>query len=241
MNVRYASDDEVRDSISSNPRAKAILPIGSLEQHGMHLPLSTDTIIAEYIALKVGERLDALVLPPINYGISYEHRPLFNISIGSITLARMIEDICSSLVYNGVKRIIILNGHYGNEHAILSCIKEISARHKVMLASIPYWAFIDGSDHAGIKETSLMLAIDSKYVRVDKVSKGKDLAYSIVLENLTLLEGSMVRLTGNGIVGDASKANLHKGREMLNIIIDGIVEAIGALESMYEQYINEKS
>ena len=256
MNLKYASDEEVRYAISADPKIKAILPIGSLEQHGKHLPLATDTTIAEYIASKVGERINALVLPPINYGISYEHKPLFNISISTESLTRVIEDICSSLIYNGVKRIIILNAHYGNEHAILSCIKEISLMHpNIMLASIPYWVFIDGSDHAGMKETSLMLAIDSNMVKKDKIKMGKDIRLEsdhndynanakvsmVVLDNITLLAESISRLTDDGIIGDPSRASKHAGEEMLNLIIDSIIDAINAIESMYERYLNRKS
>jgi len=256
MNLKYASDEEVRYAISADPKIKAILPIGSLEQHGKHLPLATDTTIAEYIASKVGERINALVLPPINYGISYEHKPLFNISISKESLTRVIEDICSSLIYNGIKRIIILNAHYGNEHAILSCIKEISLMHpNIMLASIPYWVFIDGSDHAGMKETSLMLAIDSNMVKKDKIKMGKDIRLEsdhndynanakvsmVVLDNITLLAESISRLTDDGIIGDPSRASKHAGEEMLNLIIDSIIDAINAIESMYERYLNRKS
>jgi len=256
MNLKYASDEEVRYAISADPKIKAILPIGSLEQHGKHLPLATDTTIAEYIASKVGERINALVLPPINYGISYEHKPLFNISISKESLTRVIEDICSSLIYNGIKRIIILNAHYGNEHAILSCIKEISLMHpNIMLASIPYWVFIDGGDHAGMKETSLMLAIDSNMVKTDKIKMGKDIRLEsdhndynanakvsmVVLDNITLLAESISRLTDDGIIGDPSRASKHAGEEMLNLIIDSIIDAINAIESMYERYLNRKS
>jgi creatinine amidohydrolase len=261
MNLKYASDEEVRYAISADPKIKAILPIGSLEQHGKHLPLATDTTIAEYIASRVGERINALVLPPINYGISYEHKPLFNISISRESLTRVIEDICSSLIYNGVKRIIILNAHYGNEHAILSCIKEISLMHpNIMLASIPYWVFIDGIDHAGMKETSLMFAIDSNMVKTDKIKMGKDIRLEsdhdggngynananakvsmVVLDNITLLAESISRLTDDGIIGDPSRASKHAGEEMLNLIIDSIVDAINAIESMYERYLNRKS
>ncbi len=258
MNLISASAEDVRDAISTNPRIKAILPIGSLEQHGKHLPLATDTTIAEYIALRVGERINALVLPPINYGISYEHKPLFNISISGESLARIIQDICSSLIYHGVKRIIILNAHYGNEPAILSCIKEMSLRYpNTLLASIPYWVFVDGNDHAGMKETSIMLAIDSSMVKADKVVVGKDItieAYHnrnsedynaklsmIVLNNITLLAESMARLSENGIVGNPSKANKNYGEEMLKLIINGIVDAINAIENMYELYLNRKS
>ncbi len=258
MNLKYASDEEVRYAISTDPKIKAILPIGSLEQHGKHLPLATDTTIAEYIASKVGERINALVLPPINYGISYEHKPLFNISISNESLTRVIEDICSSLIYNGVKRIIILNAHYGNEHTILSCIKEISLMHpNIMLASIPYWVFIDGNDHAGMKETSLMLAIDSSIVKTDKIKVGKDIrlesdhnggngyanakVFMVALDNITLLAESISRLTDDGIIGDPSRASKHAGEEMLKLIIDSIVDVINVIESMYERYLNRKS
>ncbi len=96
----------------------AILPIGSLEQHGEHLPISTDSVIIDYISTKVASEIQAFKLPVISYGISYEHKPMFNLSLQSSTLLAVLSDICCSLLEHGMKTVVILNGHHGN--AVLS-------------------------------------------------------------------------------------------------------------------------
>ena len=99
-----------------------IIPIGSLEQHGDHLPVSTDSIIIEHLAKKVSEKIQSLYLPAITFGISFEHEPLFNISLSHQTYSNFISEICVSLVKYGMKNIILLNGHHGN----MGCLYYIS-------------------------------------------------------------------------------------------------------------------
>ena len=98
----------------------AIIPVGSIEQHGPHLPISTDSDIVTEIALRLSEKINGFLLPTITYGISDEHFPFFNLSIKKTTLSRILEDVCESLIKNGVSKIIIINGHYGNLDSLRS-------------------------------------------------------------------------------------------------------------------------
>src|ERR671937_894000 len=117
MSIYKISEFDFRNIIK-NKTSRAIVPIGSLEQHGAHLPVSTDSLIIEYIASAAVEKIPAFILPVISYGVSYEHRPMFNLSIRSSTLSKIISDICISLVENGIETIVLLNGHYGNIGAL---------------------------------------------------------------------------------------------------------------------------
>ena len=92
---------------------RALVPVGSLEQHGRHLPVATDLIIASHITKLVAKRLGAFVFPPINYGISVEHNPLFNVSLRYSTLINLTHDISISLSKRGLKNVIYVNGHHG--------------------------------------------------------------------------------------------------------------------------------
>src|SRR5690242_12092910 len=93
----------------------AVLPVGAIEQHGSHLPVGTDTIIAGEIALRIAERLDAYLLPSISIASSIEHREAKGtVYLKADTLALVIRDITESLQYSGFKRLIIYNGHGGN-------------------------------------------------------------------------------------------------------------------------------
>jgi creatinine amidohydrolase len=83
---------------------RAIIPVGSLEQHGAHLPVSTDSLITEYIARVLAEKIGGLVLPVISYGVSFEHKPMFNISLHNSTLSLVLRDVCTSLLENSMRQ-----------------------------------------------------------------------------------------------------------------------------------------
>ena len=113
MIIRDQFDPDLRKRIKKKKQI-AIIPIGSIEQHGPHLPISTDSDIVTEIAFRLSEKINGLLLPTISYGISDEHFPFFNLSIKKSTLSRVLEDLCESLIRNGISRILIINGHYGN-------------------------------------------------------------------------------------------------------------------------------
>ena len=167
--ISIISDLEFRESILKIPYG--IIPIGSLEQHGEHLPVSTDSLIAEHIAGLVAEQIPSFVFPLIPYGVSYEHKPMFNVSIRNSTLSSMICDICLSLAENGIKKIILLNGHHGNIGVLQYIAQEVNGKipKDINIYSINYWRLMENEfDHAGNVETSLVLAIDPRLVRMDK-------------------------------------------------------------------------
>lgn len=227
------SERDYRAALKKKIR-RAIIPVGSLEQHGMHLPVSTDSLIAEYVARMAAEQVGAFVLPVISYGVSFEHKPMFNISIHNSTLSAMLCDACISLAENNVKEIIILNGHHGNMGALQYIAQELHGRlpKGVCVHTIHYWHMMKSEfDHAGEIETSLVLAIAPELVRMDlavpnskKLSKSKA-AYS----SITNAPGSFPKITGNGVWGDPRKATAAKGEELIQEIAAGLVKTIREL------------
>ncbi|HXV45648.1 MAG TPA: creatininase family protein [Nitrososphaera sp.] len=212
----------------------AIIPVGSLEQHGSHLPVSTDSLIAEYIARLAAEEVGAFVLPVISYGVSFEHKPMFNVSLRNSTLSTMICDACVSLAENRITRIIILNGHHGNMGALQYIAQELHGRlpRGVGVHTIHYWHMMKSEfDHAGEVETSLVLAIAPDLVRMDlavpnskKLSKSKA-AYS----SITNAPGSFPKITGNGVWGDPRKATAAKGEKWIQEIVAGLAKTMTEL------------
>ena len=212
-----------------------IIPIGSLEQHGNHLPVSTDSIIIEHLAKKVSEKLQVLYLPTITFGISFEHTPLFNISLCHQTYSNFISEICLSLIKYGMKNIILLNGHHGN----MGCLYYISQNVSDKISSnakinfINYWTLMKDFDHAGEIETSLVLAINTKLVKMrmaranTKEISGSKVAYNSLTTNL----GSFPKITGNGVWGDPTKASIIKGRSLLENLIQKIIETINEFKN----------
>ena len=210
---------------------RAIIPVGSLEQHGMHLPVSTDSLIVEYVARMAAEQVGAFVLPVISYGVSFEHKPMFNVSLRNSTLSTMICDACVSLAENRIKEIVILNGHHGNMGALQYIAQELHGKipADVAVHTVHYWHMLKHEfDHAGEVETSLVLAIAPELVRMDlaapnskRLSKSKA-AYS----SITNAPGSFPRITGNGVWGDPRKATADKGRKWIEEIVSGLARTI---------------
>jgi creatinine amidohydrolase len=207
-----------------------IIPIGSLEQHGPHLPVSTDTIIIEYLAKTIAEKIQSLYIPAITFGISFEHEPLFNISLSHTTFSNLIGDICVSLAKYGIKNIILLNGHHGNMGAMYYIAQHVS--HKITsdtrLNFINYWNLMNDFDHAGEIETSLVLAINTKFVKMKlarantkEIDRSK-IAYTSLASN----PGFFPKITGNGVWGDPTKASITKGRSLLDHLIKKIEHTI---------------
>ena len=214
---------------------RAIIPLGSLEQHGAHLPLSTDSIIAEYFARLVAEKIGAFVMPVISYGVSFEHKPMFNVSLRNSTLSTMICDACASLAEMRIRHIIVVNGHHGNTGALQYISQELHNKiaRNVNVHAIHYWQMMKRDfDHAGEVETSLVLAIAPELVHMNrampnskKLSKSKA-AYS----SITNVPGSFPKITGNGVWGNPRKATAAKGETLIKEITSNLARTIIELE-----------
>jgi creatinine amidohydrolase len=227
VDIKTQFDPNIRKSIISKKRA-AVIPVGSIEQHGPHLPVSTDSDIVTEIAKKISEKNGYFLLPTLNYGVSFEHAPFFNLSIRESTLRTVLTDLCSSLLANNIKTIFIINGHHGNLKSIKNLdvkLKKIS-KNKLKIFSLSYWHFMEREfDHAGFIETSLMLAI-SKNVKMKLAKKG------LITDGMTkqeiekigkLANQSFPKATKNGIWGDPRKATKKEG----HMILDEIIKNLG--------------
>lgn len=225
LQIKDQFDPELRKIIKKKKNA-AIIPVGSIEQHGAHLPISTDSDIVTEIAKNVAKKTGFLLLPTINYGVSFEHAPFFNLSIKNSTLQKLISDICESLSKNGINTIFVLNGHHGNQTAL----KELESNpalysKKIKMFVISYWHFMESEfDHAGHVETSLMLEI-SKNVKMRKAQVG------LITDNLSIKEKnrlnnlaskSFPKATKNGIWGNPKNATKKEGKALLSEIVNNL-------------------
>jgi creatinine amidohydrolase len=213
---------------------RAIIPVGSLEQHGAHLPVSTDSLIVEYVARMVAEKVGAFVMPVISYGISFEHKPMFNVSLRNSTLSTMICDACTSLAEIRIKQIIILNGHHGNAGALQYISQELDSKipRHVNIHTIHYWQMMRREfDHAGEVETSLILSIAPELVRMDRAmpNSKKLLKSKAAYSSMTNAPGSFVKITGNGVWGDPRNATASKGDQLIKEITGNLTKTINEL------------
>jgi creatinine amidohydrolase len=207
----------------------ALIPVGSIEQHGPHLPVSTDSDIVSHIAKQVSDKNGFLLLPTLQYGVSFEHHPFFNMSISTSTLQKILIELCISLSKNHINTVIILNGHHGNQDALKKLqnkvFKKTGIRQHILVYS--YWHFMKRKfDHAGFVETSIMLAISDK-VLMNKAKKGL-IPDNLSKKKLNLLNKrankSFISVTKNGIWGDPTKATIKDGKIILGEIIANIVK-----------------
>lgn len=157
----------------------ALLPIGSQEQHAEHLPMGTDTLLAGAVvdraeALLGEEGPQVVRLPVLPYGHSPHHLFAAAVSLSAATLGAVLGDVLGSLNRSGFRRIMIVNGHGGNDEVMRLAIKEFALHTDVALAACSYWSLGGADDagrpdvtpgHAGWFETSLMLAAHPDLVR----------------------------------------------------------------------------
>ena len=221
MNSNELYDPEFRKSIKSK-KPTVIIPVGSIEQHGPHLPISTDSDIVTEIASRLAKKCGFIVFPTISYGVSLEHEPLFNLSLKENNLRKILDDIITSLGKNHIKKIIILNGHHGN----LQAFNRIGMEG---VSKLSYWHFMKHEfDHAGFVETSLMLAISNK-VKMKKAKKGlitKGLSKDEVkrIGELSTKPGGFPKVTKNGVWGDPTGATKKDGQRFLGEIVRNLAK-----------------
>ena len=226
VDIQAQFDLNLRKSIKKKKQV-AIIPIGSIEQHGPHLPISTDSDIVTEVAKRLSEMKGYLLLPTLIYGVSFEHAPFFNLSIRESTLRTILTDLCSSLLTNNIKTVFIINGHHGNLKSIKNIdvkLQKIS-KNKLKVFPLSYWHFMKREfDHAGFVETSLMLAI-SKNVKMKLVKKGL-ITDGMKKQEIKILgklaNQSFPKATKNGIWGDPTKATKKDGKTILAEIIKNL-------------------
>jgi creatinine amidohydrolase len=226
IEIKSQLDPKLRKIISGKKQV-AVIPVGSIEQHGPHLPISTDSDIVTEVAKRICQKNNFLLLPTINYGVSSEHAPFFNLSLKETTLQRILLDLCLSLFENNIKTIFIINGHHGNLNAIKNIDKKLRKilKNKIKVFTFSYWQYMKRDfDHAGFVETSLMLAI-SNDVKMNLAKKGliTDGKSKQEINRLgKIASKSFPKVTKNGIWGDPRKATKKDGQKIFYEIIDNL-------------------
>jgi mycofactocin system creatininase family protein len=206
--------------------ALVLVPVGSLEQHGPHLPLDTDTVIAQAVTDGVADRLtDAWVAPPIAYGASGEHQSFAGTSsIGAEALQHVVIELVRSM-RTWARRVVLVNGHGGNVRALSNAVDRLVAEgHDV--AWVPC-APEDGDPHAGFAETSLMLDLRPSSVRLDLVVAGNTAPLTELLP--ALVAGGVEAVSPNGVLGDPTGATAKAGRRLLDAMVTDVCRRL-ALE-----------
>jgi mycofactocin system creatininase family protein len=203
-----------------------LVPVGSLEQHGPHLPLFTDTVIAHAVAAAVAERVPgAWVAPPIHYGSSGEHQAFAGTSsIGTDTLRQVLLELVRSMRI-WARRVVLVNGHGGNVTALTSAVDQLRVEgHDVAWLPCQPDPARYADAHAGRTETSLMLHLRPGAVRLDLAEAGNTAPLSGLMPYLRA--GGVRSVSVNGVLGDPRGASADEGRCLLDSMVDHLVERL---------------
>lgn len=243
--------DELRARAAAN--AIVIVPVGSLEQHGPHLPVEVDSMLAETVALETARRMVAkvptLVLPCVWTGIS-EHHMSFGgtVTLPFATFCALISGICRSLVRDGFRRIVVLNGHGGNDYGLKVVCDELASELDAAIIQTTYWHAAAGPiaallerqkvlQHACEAETSMMMA-----VRGDLIDAARFASAEVErTPELSEIAGpglyrwrSLAARAASGVVGFPTAASAQKGRRLIEAIADDLASKF-IIEEIWSQ------
>lgn len=200
------------------------LPLGSTEQHGPHLPLSTDADVAAALcAALASARDDVVVAPVLPYGASGEHQDFpGTVSIGTAALTHVLVELGRSASAS-FSRLLVVSGHGGNLAAVRSALATLTAESRDVLAWFPRWS---GDAHAGFVETSLQLYLSAERVALADAAAG---AVAPLAELMPALRSGGVRsVSPNGVLGDPAGASAESGQEIFEGLAADLVTAVAA-------------
>jgi creatinine amidohydrolase/Fe(II)-dependent formamide hydrolase-like protein len=221
-----------------------ILPIGSCEQHGPHLPLDTDAHDAHYVAVEAARRMKSpkpLVLPVLPYGVSLHHLSFSGtVSLTPQTLISVIFELAESVKNHGVKALVVVNGHGGNTPSLVAAGQMI--KHKLEMEFYLYEGWGGGGKlfgvpddaHAGAFETSTTLAIRAELVNKSAIPKPVKPSFPIPqtafsAEDRVPFAWKTEELSKTGVLGDATKIDIEKAQTFWKRTIDNLVAVLEEL------------
>ena len=237
--------EEFRENVNS--RTVIVVPVGSTELEGTHLPLGVDTIMADGVAAKLAGEPGVLIGPTLPIGYSKWFNPFpGTISLEHDTLTRVFLEYCTCLINHGVKRIVFLNSHRGNNSCIEAAARTLIMERNVRIGMLSIWKLANDLTsresgmiregkftHAGEIMTSSIMALEPETVVIDKIARDsvKSPAGSLfeVKNSLgdTAFQGSVQTIyqdikdiTDTGVMGDPTAASPDKGESILKLVTD---------------------
>lgn len=243
--ILHMTWEEFREA-ATLPNAVAVIPLGTTEQEGTHLPLGVDTIVAEGIAKGLEGEEGILIGPLLPIGYSKWFSPFpGTISLEHETMVGVLRDYCISLIDHGLRRLVFLNAHRGNNACIEVTSRNLTASHSVRMGMLSVWklandltAGMEGLregrfTHAGEIMTSLVMALRPETVVTRRMQSGSirspqgssfrvnnSLGEVTFRNSVQTVYQDIREITDTGTLGDPSHASVEKGKKILGMILD---------------------
>ncbi len=235
--------------------APVIIPVGSTEQHGYHLPLSTDVDLPYYVACRAAEQTGSLVAPPVNYGYNEkEWKFPGTMSLKSETLFAVLYDLVESLSRSGFRHVVLLNGHGYNGFVTSQVTHKVMENLPILCATMSYWDLVldvvkemrqserGGMSHACEFETSAMLHANPERVDMSKAVdefpkvEGKFVWLEIIDRSPIFIRPRWDILTESGVCGRPTLATAEKGQKILDAAGDRLAAFIESFKTDFEHF-----
>jgi creatinine amidohydrolase len=238
---------EIRDAVAQN--RVAILPVGTVEQHGPHLPLGTDVLTAAEMSRRAVERVpeQAILLPPVYYSFNEHHMDFpGTIAIQGETVIRYVTDIGVSLARHGFRKVLLVNGHGSNVPFLDIAARNITIQTEAICAMVSWWSLVPkrvmsklreseypgGMAHGCELETSVLLYLRPDLVQFEKAERdihfgsNEFFYWDLELPSPIAFQEWFSRYSKTGTLGDPTKATKAKGEKFVNAVVDRLVALI---------------
>ncbi len=235
---------EIREAVAEN--RVAVLPVGTVEQHGPHLPLVTDVLTATEMSRLAVERMprEAVLLPPVYYSFNEHHLDFpGTIAVEGPTIVNYVTDIGKSLAHHGFRKILLVNGHGSNVPFLDVAARNITNRTEAICAMVSWWSLIPrdllkelresefpgGMAHGCELETSVLLYLRGDLVQFEKARR--DISFQpteffywdLAAPSPVFFQEWFSRYSKTGTVGDPTKATRAKGEKFVLAVADRLV------------------
>lgn len=204
--------------------ALLVVPVGATEQHGPHLPLGTDTAIAQALAEGLAARVpDVVIAPALPYGSSGEHQGFpGTLSIGQSAVELLLVELGRSATET-FSRVVFVSSHGGNAQPVARAVRRLQTEGRQVRAWSPA-ACWRGDAHAGRTETSIMLALDAESVEIEFSAPGNTSPLREVMAELRV--GGVAAVSPNGVLGDPTGASAMEGVQLLDAAVDDLAAGV---------------
>nr|BAL57547.1 creatininase [uncultured Acetothermia bacterium]BAL58982.1 creatininase [Candidatus Acetothermum autotrophicum] len=231
----------------------ALVPVGSTEQHGPHLPLGTDFLTAHALAQSVARELNLICTPVVPIGVSEHHRQFWGtLWVSPETFRRYMKEIAQSLASHGVRRIVFVNGHGGNNASLQEICRELRAE-KIFAVLWAWWLdpevqkltaelFRSRGTHAGAIETSIILAVDPSLVersQLEAAARGASEIYATSRDGAQLPLDT-IDFSQSGATLDPREASQEAGQKIFHTACERLRAIVQWLEHASEEELSVK-